>query len=54
MNTKKNSLANYVIGKRLIDQNASLQRCGLDILQINDQRKAVSEIVKFFRKRLMY
>jgi uncharacterized protein (DUF58 family) len=54
VDTRKASKANIAINARIAKQDAMLKRCGVDILQINDRSKTVSEVVKFFRKRLMY
>lgn len=54
IDTRQNSVASTAIKSRLLQQEAMFRRCGVDLLEIRDQNKAVSEVVKFFRKRLMY
>ena len=54
IDTRQNSIASTAIKSRLLQQEAMFRRCGVDLLEIRDQNKAVSEVVKFFRKRLMY
>ena len=54
IDTRQNSIASTEIKSRLLQQEAMFRRCGVDLLQIRDRNKAVSEVVKFFRKRLMY
>lgn len=54
VDTRKNTRLNRAIRERIVQQDLSLRGSGIDILQINDWSQSVSEVVKFFRKRLMY
>lgn len=53
INTQKTNL-NLCLKNRVSKQDQLLRGCGIDVLQINDLSVSVVEIVKFFRKRLVY
>ena len=54
LDTRKNDILNLVVQDRIKQQDLMLRSCGVDVLDIKDKLQAVPEVVKFFRKRLMY
>lgn len=45
---------NHELALRLKRQDAILKKCSVDILDVANHSSAISEIVKFFRRRLVY
>lgn len=54
LDTRRQAYLNESLKVRLAQQNLLLRSCGVDLLNIYNEDQAVSEVVKFFRKRLMY
>jgi uncharacterized protein (DUF58 family) len=52
--TKNNGIKKF-LASRLEEQNKLLRRCGVDLFEISPERTDyLSEMVKFFRRRMMY
>jgi uncharacterized protein (DUF58 family) len=54
IDTRKSGGLNEILKTRLAQQNLLLRSCGVDLLDVHHEDQAVAEVVKFFRKRLMY
>ena len=53
-NTRNNSVKKF-LAARVEEQNKLLRRCGVDLFEVTPERTDyLSEMVKFFRRRMMY
>lgn len=54
LDTRQNNWLNSLLKARLDHQNLFLKASGVDVLNIYNETHAIGEVIKFFRKRLMY
>lgn len=54
LDTRQNNWLNEILKSRIVQQDLLLRACGVDLLNIYNETHAVGEVIKFFRKRLMY
>ena len=51
---KKRSKVGAFCGQRLFEQNRLFNQCGIDLLEIKSEQRYINDIVRFFKKRMLY
>jgi len=54
LDARKSKTINLILQERLKRQDLLIKNSGVDLLQINDEAQMIPEVIKFFRKRLVY
>ncbi|MCK5632813.1 DUF58 domain-containing protein [bacterium] len=56
IDTRKRSSSDIsdFLSKRLADQTSLFKKCGVDVLNVFPEKPFISDIVKFFRRRMLY